>query len=289
MRGRNFCCLSLLTLLTVAGGPVARASQEASKGTVSFHLYSDYLIVAQGSAGPLKGLNFLVDTGSSPSVLDRRLARRLALDELPASTVFVNGRVPAGLAIVPNLEFGPIRQHSLRVLVEDLSFLDRALPMHIDAVIGLDVLGQSPFEIDYTGGRIHFGPFRPLPNSLPLRIKAGLPIIDAELNHLAVHLLVDTGAYSLLLIEPRTFTPVLPTEVSAVEGSTSLLVGEVQGKRVWLHNLRLGDKEFGLKPAFMVRNPGYEERNFDGVMSPAALGMSKVEIDVERGVLAFSR
>jgi predicted aspartyl protease len=289
MPGCNFCCLSLLTLLTVAGGPVARASQEASKGTVSFRLYNDYLIVAHGSAGALKGLNFLVDTGSSPSVLDRRLARRLALDELPASTVFVSGRVPAGQAIVPNLEFGPIKQRNLRMMVEDLSFLDRALPLHIDAVIGLDMLGQSAFEIDYTRGRIHFGSFPPLANSLPLRIKAGLPIIDAELNHAAVHLLMDTGAYSLLLIEPGTSRPVLPTEVSGPLGSSSLLVGEVQGKRVWLHNLRLGEKEFGLKPAFMVRDPGYEERNFDGVMSPAALGMSKLAIDVERGILEFSR
>ena len=289
MRGGNFCCLSLLTLLTVAGGPAARASQEASKATVSFHLYNDYLIVAQGSAGPLKGLNFLVDTGSSPSVLDRRLARRLALDELPASAVFVSGRVPAGMAIVPELEFGPIRRRSLRILVEDLSFLDRALPLHIDAVIGLDVLGTSAFEIDYTRGRIHFGSFPPLANLLPLRIKAGLPIVDAELNHVAVHLLMDTGAYALLLIEPGPAAPVLPTEVDAVLGSSSLLVGEIQGKRVWLHNLRLGEKEFALKPAFVVHDPGYEERNFDGVISPAALGMGKVAIDVERGVVEFSR
>ena len=195
-----------------------RGHREASKTSVGFHLYHDYLIVAQGSAGPLKGLNFLVDTGSSPTVLDRRLAQRLGLDELPGSIVFVNGSVPAGRAIVPNLEFGPMRRHNLRILVEDLSFLERALPVHIDAVIGLDVLGQSAFEIDYTRGQIHFGSFRPLANSLPLRIEAGLPIIDAELNHLAVHLLMDTGASSLLLFEPRTSGPVSPQKISAVQG-----------------------------------------------------------------------
>src|SRR5271170_5530165 len=113
MRGGNFWCLSLLTLLTLAVEPIAQASQEAPKATVSFTLYHNYLIVAQGSAGPLKGLNFLVDTGASPSVLDRRLAQRLGLDELPGSIVFVNGRVPAGQAIVPNLEFGPTQRHNL--------------------------------------------------------------------------------------------------------------------------------------------------------------------------------
>ena len=288
MRGRNFLCLSLLTLLTLAGEPAARADQETQKASVGFHLYHDYLIVAQGSAGPLKGLNFLVDTGASPTVLDRRLAQRLGLDELPGSIVFVNGSVPAGQATVPNLEFGPTQRHNLPVLVEDLSFFEKALPVHIDAVIGLDVLGQSAFEIDYTRWQIHFGSFRPLANSLPLRIEAGLPIIDAELNHLAVHLLMDTGASSLLLFEPRTSGPVSPQKISAVAGSSSS-IGEFQGKQVWLRSLRLGEKEFGREPAFMVRSPGNQGRNFDGLMSPAGLGMTKVAIDVERGVLAFSR
>jgi predicted aspartyl protease len=283
MRGRNFLCLSLLTLVTLAGEPAARASQEALKSTVSFTLYHDYLIVAQGSAGSLKGLNFLVDTGATPSVLDRRLAQRLGLDELPGSIVFINGRVPAGQAIVPNLEFGPTQRHNLPIVVEDLSVFDRALPLHIDAVIGLDVLGQSAFEIDYTRWQIHFGSFRPLANSVPLRIEAGLPVVDAELNHLAVHLLMDTGASSLLLFEPRT--QVSPQKISLASSS----IGEFQGKQVWLRSLRLGGKEFGREPAFMVRSPGNQDRNFDGLISPAGLGMTKVAIDVERGVLAFSR
>jgi predicted aspartyl protease len=283
MRGRNFWCLSLLTLITLAGEPLARASQEALKATVSFTLYHDYLIVAQGSAGPLKGLNFLVDTGATPSILDRRLAQRLGLDELPGSIVFINGSVPAGQAIVPSLEFGPMQRHNLPIQVEDLSFFERALPLHIDAVIGLDVLGQSAFEIDYTRWQIHFGSFRPLANSLPLRMEAGLPIVDAELNHLAVHLLMDTGASSLLLFEPRA--PVAPQKISLASSS----IGEFQGKQVWLRSLRLGGKEFGREPAFMVRRPGNQDRNFDGLISPAGLGMTKVAIDVGRGVLAFSR
>jgi predicted aspartyl protease len=283
MRGRNFWCLSLLTLVTLAGEPLARASQGALEATVGFTLYHDYLIVAQGSAGPLKGLNFLVDTGATPSILDRRLAQRLGLDELPGSIVFINGSVPAGQAIVPSLEFGPMQRHNLPIQVEDLSFFERALPLHIDAVIGLDVLGQSAFEIDYTRWQIHFGYFRPLANSLPLRIEAGLPIVDAELNHLAVHLLMDTGASSLLLFEPRA--PVSPQKISLASSS----IGEFQGKQVWLRSLRLGGKEFGREPAFMVRRPGNQDRNFDGLISPAGLGMTKVAIDVERGVLAFSR
>jgi hypothetical protein len=266
MRGRNFLCLSLLTLLTVALEPAARADRDTQR----------------------KGLNFLVDTGASPTVLDRRLAQKLGLDELPASIAVVNGSVPAGRAIVPSLEFGPLRRDNFPIVVEDLSFFQKALPVPIDAVIGLDVLGQSTFEIDYAWGQIRFGALAPLANSLPLRIQAGLPIIDAELNHVAVHLLMDTAASSLILFEPKTPGPVLPTKVSAPRGSPDT-IGEFERKQVWLRSLRLGEAEFGRESALVVRSPGDEERSFDGLMSPAALGMTKVAIDVERGVLAFSR
>jgi len=287
MRGRNFWWLSLLTLLLVAGEPAAMGYRKGVRTTVRFDLYRDYLIVAQGSAGPLKDLNFLVDTGANPTVLDRRLTQKLGLEELPASLAVVNGSVPAGRATLPNLEFGPMHRDNFPIMVEDLSFLQKALPVHIDAVIGLDVLGQSAFEIDYIRRQIHFGSFPPLANYLPLRMKAGLPIIDAELNHVPVHLLMDTAAFSLTLFEGGTPVPLSPTKVSAVQGPSNT-IGEFERKQVWLRDLRLGDAEFGRASAFVVRGPG-DDRAFDGLMSPAALGMTKIAVDLERGWLAFNR
>ena len=58
---------------------------------------------------------------------------------------------------------------------------------------------------------------------------------------------------------------------------------------MWLRSLRLAETEFGREPAFLIRAPGDRGRDFDGMMSPAALGISKVAIDLERGVMAFSR
>jgi predicted aspartyl protease len=290
MRGRSYCWLTLLTVLLVAGEPAARGYTHGQHGQeVRFDLYYNYLIVVRGSAGPLKGLNFLLDTGASPSVLDRRLAQKLHLQERPANVAVLNGSATAGRTILPSLELGPVRRDNLDVLTEDLWFIQKSLPVHIDAIVGLDVLGQSPFEIDYTSREIRFGPLPLLANSLPFRIWAGIPIVNAELNNFSVHLMVDTGAPSLVLFKARTPSPVSPVKIGSVQQSADT-IGEVDRKRVRLQSVRLGEAEFGKMPVFMAPSRSDEiQEDFDGLMSPAALGITKISVDLGRGVLAFSR
>jgi hypothetical protein len=284
MRGHAFCWFSLLTVLLMAGEPPARGYGN-QPDTVHFDLYRDYLIVVRGSAGPLKGLNFLLDTGASPTVLDRRVAEKLHLDQLPASIAVVGGSVEAAQATAPTLEVGPARRDNFPVLVEDLSFFQKALPVRIDAVVGLDLLGQSAFEIDYAARQILFGLVALLPNTLPLRLQAGLPVVEAQVNHLSAHLMVDTGASSLVMFERPAPRPMRISEVRPSPGT----IGEFDRKQVWLPSLRLGETEFGKEPAFLVRSRGEEAQDFDGLMSPAALGITKMAFDLGRGVLTFSR
>jgi predicted aspartyl protease len=275
MRGHIFGWLGLLTVLATAGKPLA------AEQTVRFELYRDYLIVARGSAGPLRDLNFVVDTGASPSVLDRRVAQKLHLPESPASIAVIAGNVGAGQSVAPSLELGPLRRDNLPVLIADLSFFQKAFPVRIDGMIGLDLLGQGPFLIDYRSREIRFGSLPNLVNSLPMHLRDGLPIVDAELDHLPAHLLLDTGAASLVLFGP-------PQPPSPKPMKISVTIGEFDRNKIWLQSLRLGEAEFGREAAFVVRGPT-KAHDFDGLMSPASLGINRVGMDLERGVLVFSR
>jgi predicted aspartyl protease len=286
MRGRNNWLLVLLILLTVAGVPAASGYTKGPE--LRFDLYHDYLIVVRGSAGPVKGLNFLLDTGASPTILDRQVARSLHLDELPGLLAGVNGTVAAGKAIVPSLQLGPMRRDNLPVVVEDLSFFYKALPVHIDAVVGLDVIGQSPFEIDYGAREIHFGPIPSLKNALRLQMKRGLPLVEVQLGEISAQLVLDTGASSLILFEPKTPGSASPMKVSAVKQSSNTM-GEFAGKTLRLHSLRLGEAEFNREPAVLARSRPETADDFDGLMSPALLGITKIAIDLDQGVFAFSR
>ena len=286
MRGRNFCLLSLLTLLALAGELPARGYTDAKP--LRFDLYHDYLIVARGSVGSQKGLNFLVDTGANPSVLDRRVAQKLHLQERPSILAGINGRVQAGQATVPSLQFGPIRRENVNMVVADLSFFSKAIPVPIDGVIGLDVVGQTPFEIDYAASQISFGPIPSLKNSVPLELRGGLPIVTAELNHLATHLVLDTAASALIVFAPQTPAMVSRVNATAVQQSSSRM-GEFERKPVQLGSLTLGQMELRGQPAFLVQKPWDRNEDFDGLMSPALLGITRLAIDAQRGVVEFSR
>jgi hypothetical protein len=69
----------------------------------------------------------------------------------------------------------------------------------------------------------------------------------------------------------------------------SFAIGDFDRKQAWLRSVRLGETEFGREPALLVQRRGDEGHDFDGLMSPAALGLTKVAVDLGRGVLAFSR
>ena len=253
--------------------------------SVRFQLYQGYLIVVHGSIGAVKNLNIFLDTGATRSLLDSRVAKKLNLrGEESVSIVRLDRRTRAQETNLPSLEIGPLKRSNLRVVTADLSFYEKVLPVRIDAVVGLDVLGQRPFVIDYPGRVIRFESAPAMQVSLPLRLDQGLAVFDAEIDHTPVHLLFDTGAGSIVLFNKAT-----PGSTGTKDTEESSKTADFEEKKVWLRTLRLGAEEFGQRPALLTRNPKPSQLDVDGLMSPAALGISRVAVDVKAGVLAFSR
>jgi predicted aspartyl protease len=257
-------------------------------GSLEFDLYRDYLIVVRGSAGGLSNLNLLVDTGADPTLVDQRLARRLQLPKRDARIAVLNQTVATESAILPELEVGPLRTNNLLVLVQDLSFLEKGLQVRIDAVIGLDALGQNSFTIDYKSTRIYFGQPPTMPFSLPLRFVHRFITVDVKLNGQSVRLMVDTGASSLILFATRIQGRIPDLQVQNLKSSANL-AGQFERKQVLLHDMSLGDVKLGQKPAFVVDDQKDPGRDFDGLLSLPALGFKEVAFDFLRGTVGWSR
>jgi hypothetical protein len=289
MRRGYIWLLVVLTASTVVGHPATpdyRETGRLARGSVRFQLYRDYLIIVQGSIGPLSGLNFLLDTGSNTTVLSPQLARKLQLEATPTDVAVLGGSVSSRIATAPSLQFGPIQRDNVPVLIQDLSFLQDALPVRIDAIVGLDMLGQSTFVIDYVSHEVRFGPAS-MPDSIPLHIRNGLAFVDADINHTTVHLLVDSAAPSLIVFEQ---SPGIQTDpkVAASQPSPGK-IGNFQRNHVRQLSLTLGQVDFGQESVFVVPNIRDAGHDFDGMMSPVALGFTRVAVDLNQRTLTFSR
>ncbi len=281
------CARPALAAHPTAPPIAALATRDVPTATIRFDLYRGYLIVAHGSTGPLKNLNFLLDTGTTVPIFDSRVAKKLHLaSESSASIVILGGRAQGANAVLPSLEFGPVQRTNLPVVTTDLSFFQKLLPVRIDAVVGLDVLGQNPFVIDYAAQVIRFGSPPPFPVSVPLRLDGGLITFDAEIDHAPVHLAFDTGTASLVLFDPASS---LASNANASSFQKSGDIGNYSRKTTQLRTVILGDQQFRQQPAILVSNPKQSQLEFDGLMSPPALGITRVCVDIKGGVLGFSR
>lgn len=254
---------------------------------VPFRLYRGYSIVVRGEIGTLKKLNFLVDTGAIPSVIDQRVARKLRLGS-HTEELSVSGRiVEAESVVLPEIHVGPVRAESVRALVCDLAFIEAGLGVRIDGMVGLDVLGKANFSIDFESRKLCFG--GPRIRGPRVAFEAGLPyvVVAVQEQGRAIRLLVDTGTNHLILFE-RKEGPRLQKLRTLGTRSLSNISGPITLQQVELADPQLGNLPLPERLALVVDTPAGAARNFDGLLGVKALGAKRVAFDFDRRELSWA-
>ncbi len=142
-----------------------------------------------------------------------------------------------------DLHLGPIQKQDVPIFVEDLSFLQGVIPIPVDGVVGLDLLRESAFVIDYPRRSISFGPLPALPDAIPLVMRDGLAFVQAAVNGSSALLMIDTAAPTLTMFGNAGRNP-LDRTVSATTGR-GRRIGEFAHEQVVLPSLKLGSAEYG--------------------------------------------
>jgi len=268
----TFAALSLAPRL-------ASAKDHASE--VRFKLYRGYAIVARGSIGNLRNLNFLIDTGAVPSVLDRRTADALHLTGTKETLSVFTQELAAELVIARNVQLGPVRTDSLRVVVRDLSFAESALGIRIDAMIGFDLLSQGPFVIDYQSKRLVFGPIDTSLPVIPYHSGPGYAAVEMRIQQKTLLLLVDTGASDTTLDCADAVTNI---------GSRtwSNMSGDIKVKQVQLRDAYLGAIDWGAQDVFILEiDDRSKPSGLSGLLGVISLKARRVGFDPDRKVLVL--
>jgi len=250
-----------------------------------FTLYRGYLVVVEGQIGNLQRQHFLIDTGSSPSIIDQRLARKLGLHGASRDLTLFNQNVSAEAVLLPDVQLGPLHRQNVQVMVSDFSKVDRGIGTQVDAVIGLDVLGESSFTIDYQKRRIVFhasherysAPFTPGNQFIGIDLHAG---------NRRLHLLLDTGTPQLILFEKALHD--LDYDPTQAIASGQNLSGTVVYHKVVLPNVRLGTKDVGPQAASVVASQQNADAGFDGLIGIFVLRPKRLSFDFDHQILGWS-
>jgi predicted aspartyl protease len=279
----------LVGLLLLSVIPKARASE--TRSALPMKVYCGYTVVAQGSIGKLQQLNFIIDTGAFPAVVDKRIARELNLSGGHEQITVFSHEVDSERVVLPEFRLGPIYATGARAYVQDLSFAEKALGVRIDAIVGLDLLGHGGLSIDYRSKQLLFGQIE-LPHWVA-SFASGSPqvIVDLRIDERPVRLLVDTGAQYLILFDQKgvdqlgesAFRP--QTEAQTI----SNFGGDVQLRLVHLADVSVGGMEFRDQPAYLTQANSGAVFDFDGVLGVAALNLQRIDFDFERGRVGWVR
>jgi hypothetical protein len=167
---------------------------------VPFELYQHHLIVTKGSIGPLNGLSLLIDTGTIPSMVDVRIARKLHLQAEPSMMVAFGQRVAIQSTVLNGFRIGALQTGPVPAGVSDLSYLEG---VRIDAIVGLDVLARTSFSIDYRKHVLRFSPGGREESVAPLELAWPFLTVRMTIAGQQVRLLVDTGSSDLVLFKSR--------------------------------------------------------------------------------------
>jgi predicted aspartyl protease len=288
-------CIGTIFALTLCASALAATPPDNSTALPVRTLH-DYLMVISLNINETGPFDFLIDTGTTTTLVDPELAQELALKPVDrmALTSLANS-VPVPRYFLKTVTVGPASVSHLEALATPLPEL-RSLDRRIRGVLGMNFLMQFSFRLDYANHRLELWT---VPEAAPL--PAGLRL-HAEINDWRIlvsvasdaaprgswKLALDSGISQVLVFQQRMrpsgaqCTPGMPcvmqvaTNLSTQNAQTivlpEVLISEARLRDVpvvVLRNdlLKQADPQDGLLPASMFRSVFFDRSSATLVLS----------------------
>jgi predicted aspartyl protease len=270
--------------------PIPREGGEdesASEAEVPFKLYNGNLIIVKATIGMIKDVNMILDTGTSPTAINQVMADRLKLRGESGLLQTLNGTIQAQSIISPHIRIGPMHAESIRVVVQDLSFMERSLGISLGGIAGLDILSTGSFTIDYRRRKINFGPIAASEKAVHFETQIPYLSVKARIEGHEVRLLVDSGTWGLLVYRNRLGTS---PEQLHVDPNASITTASGTTHVKWSSaQVSLGKSSLGARNVAIADVDADSQNDFDGLLGFATMGFRKVSFDFENGLFGWEQ
>ena len=274
----SLACLYLLY-------PSVAPTETASSYELPFRFSSGYLIQVDGRIADQAHLKFILDTGASISIIDRRIAQKLKLDVHPAESFNFDRKLQWETANLPEVQFGPVRAASVAVLVGDLANYSE-FARKADAIIGMDLLQLNNFTVDFDAGHLVFA--RDVPGTY---LAGGDPMsrcltVELQVQDRPVHLIVDTGLQGMVLYEERLRKSV-PGLRTAGSIKNATMGRQLPAKQATLPDVVIGNRNREIAVVLLPSPAAEMLPGIDGIVGIAALQAHRVHFDFSAKILTW--
>lgn len=275
-------------LCFASSSPISREGaegQSAAKPEIPFQLYNGNLIIVKATIGTVKNVNMILDTGTSPSAISQELADRLKLRGKTESLQTLNATIQTQSLILPGIQIGPLAARPIRVVVQDLGFIERSLGISLGGIAGLDILSSGSFTIDYRRKKIVFGPIAASEKTVRFEKQEPFLTVKAVIEGQTVRLLVDSGTWGLLVYRNRLQTT--QQQVRFDSNASISTAGGTTNVR-WLRAVvSLGKDNLGTRNVAIPDVDSDHRSEFDGLLGFAKMGFRRVSFDFENGLFGW--
>jgi Aspartyl protease len=276
-------CVGILAYVPARAGNCRPTSEDcadagSARKILPVKIYRDFVVVAEGQFGSiLEHQNFMLDTGTAPTIINANVVERLGLTTGPATLTALGEDLKTRTSTIPELELGPIRAVSVAVQVVSLSRLERELGIPLAGIIGLDVLSKASFRLDYENKQIEFGDVSHQGIPAPFDARAGIAVVSATLGSRPVRMLVDTGSDRVVLLGGnfRDAGWLRLREIPRSRATSTDLVTHMH--EFSADDILLGGQHFSKDNAYFI--PDTADQQFDGLLGVRALGFRAVSYD----------
>lgn len=255
------------------------------------------------SLGGSSPLNFIVDTGVTPSVVNLETARAAGLDlpETPSGEASGSGKaqsVPVYATTLKGLSIAGQAQDAIEAVAVDTGAIGAALGRTLHGILGYSFLAGKVVEFDYPRSRLRVLDAVPAPRegeeywTQPLQLRAGdvMPLLEVRVNGLPIRVTLDTGSSGGLGLFPPGWMH-LGLDQQAQAGTETVRTG-ARGE----HTVREGTVESitigpfdATHTAVSFTDRGADDGTRDGNLGGAILKDFVVMLDYRGGKIRFSK